>query len=135
MRTVWAFVATVLVLGSCVQKDWIDRTLVTADVTGTWYGTVSGASGGGNSSDEIWLVLEQNGSRVKGSFRIRPDSFESSGPIEGTVSGDAFHCRLVRGSKELDMTISGDEMSGRTGGRPVFLRRVDPSSIPTTTTR
>ena len=23
----------------CAEKDWIDRTLVTADVTGTWQGT------------------------------------------------------------------------------------------------
>src|SRR5215510_13089789 len=38
MRAMWAFIVTALVFGSCAQKDWIDRTLVTVDVTGTWHG-------------------------------------------------------------------------------------------------
>ena len=39
MRAMWALVATALVLGSgCVKQDWIDRTLVTVDVTGNWHG-------------------------------------------------------------------------------------------------
>jgi hypothetical protein len=55
-------VAVALAVGSgCVKQDWIDRTLVTVDVTGTWYGTTTGAGGG-----EVWLELEQKGSTVKG---------------------------------------------------------------------
>ena len=29
----------------CAKTDWIDRTLVTVDVTGTWEGRVEGAGG------------------------------------------------------------------------------------------
>jgi len=31
--------AALVVASGCAQKDWIDRTLVTVDVTGTWEGT------------------------------------------------------------------------------------------------
>ena len=37
-------VATTLAIGSgCVKQDWIDRTLVTVDVTGTWVGSTENA--------------------------------------------------------------------------------------------
>jgi len=38
----WVFVALVFASG-CAQKDWIDRTLVTVDVTGVWSGSLRGA--------------------------------------------------------------------------------------------
>jgi len=122
----WAFVATALVFGSgCAKQDWIDRTLVTVDVTGSWRGTIGGALG----NQELWLDLEQTGSKVGGSQRVQPDqSRPASGPIEGSVSGDVFSYRLVRGSLSYDLTVSGDEMTGMaTGARPVFLRRVGSS--------
>ena len=56
MRAIWVFVAIALVLGSCAQKDWIDRTLVTEDVTGSWYGRISGSAGTGR---EVVFDLEQ----------------------------------------------------------------------------
>jgi len=32
-------IASTLAVGlGCAKTDWIDRTLVTVDVTGTWYG-------------------------------------------------------------------------------------------------
>jgi hypothetical protein len=41
-------IATTLVIGSgCAKQDWIDRTLVTVDVTGTWFGTMMAAGNGG----------------------------------------------------------------------------------------
>jgi hypothetical protein len=94
--------ATLIFAAACAKTDWIDRTLVTVDVTGTWYGygtsSAGGTSGGMSANVEIWLELEQEGSRVKGSYRQKPDqSSNVSGPIEGTVSGDVFRYRLVRG--------------------------------------
>ena len=126
-------VVVALVFGSgCAKQDWIDRTLVTVDVTGTWYGygTSSATTSGGMSGNvEIWLELEQEGSRVKGSYRQKPDqSSNVSGPIEGTVSGDVFRYRLVRGSSDIELTVSGDEMNGQTSDRRFSLRRVNSSS-------
>ena len=108
---------------------------MTVDVTGTWYGygtsAAGGTSGGMSANVEIWLELEQEGSRVKGSYRQRPDQASNvSGPIEGTVSGDVFRYRLVRGSSDIELTVSGDEMNGQTSDRRFSLRRVDPSSPP-----
>src|SRR5215470_19726884 len=126
MRAMWAFIATALVLGSgCAKQDWIDRTLVTVDVTGTWVGTIQG--GGETVSFEMRLVLEQAGSRGTGSAWINPTrGFDQNGPIEGTVSGDVFRFRLARGSWDVEATVSGDEMTGMT--RTMYLRRVDPPS-------
>ena len=37
MRAAWVVIGVALVLASgCAQQDWIDRTLVTVDVTGIW---------------------------------------------------------------------------------------------------
>jgi hypothetical protein len=36
--------ATLLVGVGCAKTDWIDRTLVTVDVTGTWSGTPVGSA-------------------------------------------------------------------------------------------
>ena len=58
----WAFVATALVLGSCAQKDWIDRTLVTVDVTGVWDGQMTS----GIARRQLKLTLVQSGSKVTG---------------------------------------------------------------------
>ena len=108
-----AFFAATLVLGSgCTKQDWIDRTLVTVDVTGSWRGTIGGALG----NQELWLDLEQTGSKVGGSQRLQPDqSRPASGPIEGSVSGDVFSYKLVRGSLSYDLTVSAtrqDEIAG-----------------------
>jgi hypothetical protein len=127
------FVTVLTMSAGCAQKDWIDRTLVTVDVTGTWYGR-----GATNPPIEFLLELAQQGSVVKGSLQagLRSASYSGdlSGPIEGTVAGDVFTFRNTRGSMEGELTVSGDEMNGRAstyaGSRPVSLRRVDPSSRP-----
>lgn len=116
---------------SCARTDWIDRTLVTVDVTGTWYGSTSVAP-----KSEFMLELEQQGSTVKGSAKGTGGGSAGIGtrpvPIKGTVAGDVFRFRQTNGSWEGELTVSGDEMSGRVslqlGSRPVSLRRVDSSS-------
>ncbi len=58
------FVALGCVFG-CARPDWIDRTLVTVDVTATWEGTAANAQG----SSWFQFTLEQEGSQVKGAVR------------------------------------------------------------------
>ena len=122
-----ALIITALVLGSgCVQKDWIDRTLVTVDVTGSWEMWPDNA---------LWLELKQEGAIVTGSYGWRGWSAnqERGGPLEGALSGDTFRFKEAIGaSLEGEMTVNGDEMSGRLqttrGNLLRTLRRVSPSS-------
>jgi hypothetical protein len=134
MKTIAALLlATLLALAAgCAQKDWIDRTLVTVDVTGSWYGIA--AAGGGGIRREFFFELKQEGSKVTGSMRTRPFGAVGNVAIDGTVAGDVFRFKDSKGSAEGELTVSGDEMNGRasfySGGGPISLRRVDPSSRP-----
>ena len=65
----WAFVATALVLGSCVRQDWIDRTLVTADVSGVWTGSAVSLDGQPMISIDMRLELKQQATKVTGSLQ------------------------------------------------------------------
>ena len=126
-------VAAVLAVGSgCVKTDWIDRTLVTVDVTGTWSGSMSGV--GITGSRELRLDLEQKGSTVKGSVQVSPAAGMMADVIDGTIAGDAFRFRDSRGRLEGNLTVSGDEMAGQVSfqGRTsqISFRRVDSSSPP-----
>jgi hypothetical protein len=136
MRAVtWVLVAGALAFGAgCAQKDWIDRTLVTVDVTGSWFGREQG-TGSGASAFEVFLELQQQGSQVNGSIHSRSHGGNIRGDIDGTVAGDLFRFKSARGDVESELTVSGDEMTGRmswapSGSRPILLRRVDPSSRP-----
>jgi len=131
MRAMWAVVATALVLGSCAQQDWIDRTLVTVDVTGTWQGSPGGP--GPNNPGALFLNLRQEGATVEGFIKQGASGAAASldGPISGTVAGDVFRFKSTRGIAEGELTVNGDEMSGTVsifGSRPLTLRRVEASS-------
>jgi hypothetical protein len=126
-------VAALIFGSSCARTDWIERTLVTVDVTGTWYGSVRGAGGPGGSS--IWFELEQQGSTVKGSMKSDIATYGvSTQQIDGTVAGDVFRFRQRNGNVVGEVTVSGDEMTGQGSfagsSRSLSLRRVDPSSRP-----
>ena len=43
--------------GCVTRPDWIERTLVTVDVTGVWHGISEAGLGGGNVA--LWLDLRQ----------------------------------------------------------------------------
>ena len=126
--------ATLLTMtAGCARTDWIDRTLVTVDVTGTWSGSMGGGPGAYPVPD-LLLELEQQGSTVTGSVRFTPGGHAE---LNGTVAGDVSRFKGLRAHGnasgiEGELTVSGDEMSGQIstpvlGGRPLSLRRVDPS--------
>ena len=94
-------VATTLALGSgCAKQDWIDRTLVTVDVTGTWSGTMMAAgSGGAGGARDVVFELEQKGSMIKGTMRVTPRGMAPD-TLEGTVAGDVFRFKDPRANWE-----------------------------------
>src|SRR5262249_45541646 len=124
-RRVLLGVSLVLLVG-CAQKDWIDRTLVTENVTGAWTGLL-GSSG---CSRDLRLDLQQEGSKVTGvgMISVSNDRF----PIQGRVAGDVFTFQLWRGPRIGELTVSGGDMNGRMlwgcGNTPVLLHRVDSAS-------
>jgi hypothetical protein len=111
---------TMLTLSAgCAQKDWIDRTLVTVDVTGVWTGRAYIPHAVTGLIIDVRLDLEQEGPKVKGS--IRPsgsipwrqlDPSPTEGPIEGTVAGDTFEFKEATGHTAGRLTVSGDDMTG-----------------------
>jgi hypothetical protein len=133
--TAGVLIVAALAFGSgCARTDWIERTLVTVDVTGTWDGNV-----GGGPSRGLRFQLEQEGSTVKGSMDLigaagNSRTAVSSRAIDGTVAGDVFRFRQRFGTVQGEVTVSGDEMTGQVwlagALRPISLRRVDPASRP-----
>jgi hypothetical protein len=122
-------VAALLGCGSgCAKPDWIEQTLVTVDVTGTWVGSF----GTGNASKDIRLELKQQGPKVEGAMRLVGSEVGGapavgSGRIEGGVTGDRFTFRRVYGRFTGEMLVNEDEMTGfaDTGTRvPLSFRRV-----------
>jgi hypothetical protein len=123
--------AAALALSGCAKPDWIQQTLVTVDVTGTWQRT-EGAL--------MELVLLQEGPKVTGTIRMAGTRGSTpaliTGPIEGSVTGDVFRFKLtsaIEASAEVEMLVSGDEMRGDMRGinlstrAPVQLRRINSS--------
>jgi hypothetical protein len=137
MRTVLRVilvVALVCASGCTAHPDWIERTLVTVDVTGVWSGAISQ----GGSYVEVSMVLKQEGPKVTGSLRWRgfsePRVFgDLPGPVQGTVSGDRFEFSRT-GLLSADLIVSGDEMTGpghvNSGPASIVLRRVNSSALP-----
>ena len=143
MRTIAGLLlATSLAIGSgCVRTDWIDRTVATVDVTGTWSGHAGGSAGSGPG--DLLFELEQQGSTVKGSVLFGRGGYQPLGgggpePLTGTVTGDVFRFSAARGAIDGELKVSEDEMNGSlsfVGNRSLSLRRVAPSSRPGPPTR
>lgn len=116
------FLCSLVIAAGCARSDWIEQTLVTADVTGTWQG----------STADGWfeLVLEQQGPKVTGSVVIRGlrgSGNNITGPIDGVVRGDQFTFRQTNGRMRGATKVSGDEMSGQIqvfSSAAILLRRV-----------
>lgn len=108
MRSLLPLISLLIVVSGCASSDWIDRTLVTADVTGVWEGSAPSPSG------QTWvqLTLDQQGPRVTGS--VRAWAGPRTGTLNGTIAGDVFtftHTGDPRLTGEL--TVDGDEMIGQ----------------------
>ena len=132
MKAIVAAIAVAFVFGSCARQDWIDRTLVTVDVTGTWQGRTA-APGAGLVVGDMYLDVAQQGSTVRGTMHLRgSSSVNKLEPIEGTVAGDVFRFKTPRGTLEAELTVSGDEMPGTAqtlgGRRTISFRRAEPAA-------
>lgn len=118
MKTIGAILAAALAVGSscATRPDWIERTLVTVDVTGVWHGSLLGP--GPSAVNDFWLDLRQDGPKAKGSMRAQGPAYlfgipgATSGPIEGAIAGDVFSFKRTDGAMAGDLTVSGDEMTG-----------------------
>src|SRR5262245_29645201 len=103
-------VAVFACIAGCAKTDWVQQTLVTVDVSGTWRSTTGGL---------LELALEQQGSKVNGSMRLvgLPGVSNLSGPVDGTVSGDMFRFTARSGMIVMgEFTASEDEMVGEVRG-------------------
>ena len=103
-------IGTTLVIGSgCAKPDWIDRTLVTVDVTGTWSGY---STGSGSYSGELLFELEQQGSTVKGDMRLgRGNQALGAGEasLTGSAAGDVFRFSTARGGRRPEDSIERED--------------------------
>ena len=133
MRPAWVIIGVALVVASaCARTDWIDRTLVTVDVTGVWEGTETPTSARG-TENPIELVLEQKGAKVSGELKGVRNLHGVSSPatiqIEGTMSGDTFSFHAVNPGPTMQVVlqVKGDEMTGEAQGlarvKMTFRRR------------
>jgi hypothetical protein len=143
VKTAWTTLIAFLLFSSsgCVTRpDWIQSTLVTADVTGVWQGTTSAALGGSYGGGDFLLELQQEGPRVTGRFQAvgGPFAADRSSPlVEGRVGGDVltFSARHSDGVWTGELTVSGDQMEGDIRGGTgrsvrVSLRRVNAPESP-----
>jgi hypothetical protein len=117
----------------CASPDWIERTLVTVDVTGTWEGSAARSNSG-----TFQLSLEQQGSQVKGFIRstsLCSGGLIIAGQLEGVLAGDRFSFKQTNAFVAGELTVNGDEMTGGASGGcgrfQLTLRRVNASSRPT----
>ncbi len=125
--------AALALVAGCATPDWIERTLVTVDVTGAWEGITSRGT-------VYRLDLEQSDARVKGAARRTVGGgvgtgvyshANAPGPLEGTVSGDVFSFKDPGSNFSGRLTVSGDQMAGDItdplGPGVVTLRRTSAS--------
>jgi hypothetical protein len=130
-------VAAGLLVGSgCASRpDWIEATLVTVEVSGTWWGTLLTSGGGPNITTYVELKLDQRGALVTGIMRGR-GATRFDGPVEGSVAGDVLRFQRADGRLRGEATVNGDEMAGSfvSGGYVpegrLVLRRVDRAAPP-----
>jgi len=104
-------------LAGCAKADWIESTLVTVDVTGTWTGQV------GLTGVLLELQLRQRGAVITGnllSSGYQQGAARGEGPLEGEITGDVVRLRQTNGQWRFDLTVAGDEMTGSSAQLSVF---------------
>jgi hypothetical protein len=118
----------------CAHPDWIESTLVTVDVSGTWVGTFT--AGGGDTRGDVTLTLQQSGTKVTGNVKVvaapRPGPAMIGEEITGTVNGDVLRARSTSGRLQVELTVAGSEMAGPGSayGRPGQFVLRQPDVVP-----
>ena len=131
MRRILRFLLLIALASStgCARSDWIDRTLVTENVSGVWFAGIEGRN-------TMQLGLQHQGPQVTGFLKFLSSGMVAGSPpvpIVGSMAGDLFTFKDERGAYSGELTV-GDEMNGRFfggfGTRQISLRRVNPPSQP-----
>lgn len=84
---------------------------ITANVTGSWTGTVDVGNGGGNPTIPMSLILKQDGNELSGTAGDKSHRF----PIEkAAIDGDSIKFNITTGPTVLsfDLLQHGDVMKG-----------------------
>jgi hypothetical protein len=84
--------------------------LVAADVTGKWSGSLTPDKE--TESKPVYIILKQDGAKLTGSGG--PDADKQHPTLTGKVEGDkvTFEVRAGSGTFYFNLEASGDEMSG-----------------------
>ena len=101
------------------QTSGVNTAGPTANASGAW----SGWAGMGAVAAPVSLTLSQSGGNVKGDIDVagRPDL---TGPVVGTVQGNALTLRLQTGYGQLPvMKVGQNEISGVISLGPLMLTR------------
>src|SRR5262249_45938065 len=99
----------VMFLMGGAQQEWIDRTLVTEEVTVVWWGSMDGSP----FRPPVQLELRQQGAKVTGAMKVPPAGSYSLGsgiPIEGSVNSDVFTFRDQRGIFSGELIVGADAL-------------------------
>ena len=99
-----------------MQKTFISLFLgavlaITANVTGSWTGTVDVGNGGGNPTIPMSLILKQDGNKLSGTAGDESHRF----PIEkAAIDGNSIKFNITTGPTVLsfDLHQQGDVMKG-----------------------
>jgi hypothetical protein len=89
-----------------------------ANVAGSWTGGTVGASGA-----SVRMQLAQTGAAVNGNIEVAGRS-DLSGPLTGTVSGNAVRFKLTSGyGSSGELTVNGNTITGVVAGNGIRLHR------------
>jgi hypothetical protein len=89
--------------------------LMAADATGTWVGTLTFLTPGENSAGgPAHLVLKQDGTKLTGT--AGPDASEQHAIDEGKAENGRLIFALNSQSMKFDLKLEGDEISGEVTG-------------------
>jgi hypothetical protein len=118
-RTRWLLIGLLfLASAGCARRDWVSDLLVLTDVTGTWEG--SAAAKLTARTLVITMALQQGGPKVTGEL-LWSGGFGGQGgseQLEGVVTGEVLS--FSRGPIQGELTVDGDEMTGRILGLQNF---------------
>jgi hypothetical protein len=119
----WIALSCIVLTGCATGQSQSSKIAPTVDVTGTWAGEWPGSF----ATIPFTMTLKQANADVTGDIAFgggtQQHSMVSSGPINGSVSGDTFSFWSPRGAGG-DATVKATEMRGTTRtGQTLLMRR------------